>query len=126
MIKGIGIDISDMRRIDASIARLGDSFLSRVLTPKEIEDMPQGPRKTEYVAGRFAAKEAFAKATGWGIGERLSWQDMTIGRDELGKPVIYLSEKWLATYDPEGRLKFHISISHEKDYAVAQAIIEEL
>ncbi|RKD22609.1 holo-[acyl-carrier-protein] synthase [Ammoniphilus oxalaticus] len=126
MIKGIGIDISDKRRIESSVSRLGDQFLTRILTPREIEEMPQGTRRISYVAGRFATKEAFAKATGWGIGERLSWQDMTITSDEWGKPVLLLSEKWLETYDPQHRMRFHISISHEKDYAVAQAIIEEI
>ena len=127
MIKGIGIDISDKRRMQDTLLRLGDKFLQRVLTPDEIGAMPsQEGRQVEYVAGRFAAKEAFAKATGWGIGKDLSWQDMTIISDDLGKPVMNLSHQWLETHDPERLLAFHVSISHEKNYAVAQVIIEEI
>lgn len=127
MIKGIGIDISDKRRMQDTLARLGDKFLERVLTPREIEAMPPNEtRQVEYVAGRFAAKEAFAKATGWGIGENLSWQDMEIINDPSGKPVIQLSEQWLKMHDCNRSLTFHISISHEKNYAVAQIIIEQI
>lgn len=127
MIKGIGIDISDKRRMQETLTRLGDKFLERILTPRELEAIPSNQnRQVEYVAGRFAAKEAFAKATGWGIGKELSWQDMEVINDSRGKPVIQLSEQWLETYDPKRSLSFHISISHEKNYAVAQIIIEEI
>ncbi len=126
MIKGIGIDIVDKQRIEKMMERLGERFLLRILTPTEFQRVPSGVRGVEYVSGRFAAKEAFAKATGLGIGKELSWQDIEIQRDERGKPVLILSNQWMKATDPDRQLKFHISITHEKKYAVAQVIIEEI
>lgn len=125
MIKGIGIDIIDKQRMEKLIDRLGERFLLRILTPLEYQAIPSGERAVEYASGRFAAKEAFAKAVGTGIGKELSWQDIEVGRDERGKPILILSSRWLGDNDPDRRLKFHVSITHEKKYAVAQVIIEE-
>ncbi len=125
MIKGIGIDIVDKERIEWIINRLGERFLARILTAGERQDIPAGNRQIEFVAGRFAAKEAFAKATGFGFGKELSWQDIEITRDERGKPMLVTSSSWKAIHDPEEKLVFHVSISHEKKYAVAQVIIEQ-
>ncbi|WP_134704682.1 holo-ACP synthase [Ammoniphilus sp. YIM 78166] len=125
MIKGIGIDIVDKERMERILARQGERFLARILTEEERQNIPTGNRQIEFVAGRFAAKEAFAKATGFGFGRELSWQDIQITRDERGKPIIAPSTAWRAINDPEEKLIFHVSISHEKKYAVAQVIIEQ-
>lgn len=125
MIKGIGIDIVDKQRIEKMMERLGERFLLRILTPIEFQRVPSEVRGVEYVSGRFAAKEAFAKATGFGIGKELSWQDIEVRRDERGKPVLILSNQWMRANDPDRQLKFHVSITHEKKYAFAQVIIEE-
>lgn len=115
MISGIGIDIAELGRIRKIIARQ-ERFPERILTPREIAVFNALPekRKAEYLAGRFAAKEAFSKAVGTGIGERLSFQDIEIEKDELGKPFISRPFK-------EG---VHLSISHSKEYAVAQVVLE--
>lgn len=116
MIKGIGIDIVELNRIETAIHK-HKNFPKRILTPKEqtIFSELSPTRQTEFLAGRFAAKEAFAKAIGTGIGKSLSWQDVEIIPDKNGKPQITL-KKTVGT--------IHISISHSKQYAVANVIIE--
>ena len=116
MIKGIGIDIVELKRIAAAIHR-HEGFVTRILTEKEqnyFHKLSQS-RKVEFLAGRFAAKEAFAKAVGSGIGKSLSWQEVEIIPDENGKPILKCEKE-------SG--KIHLSISHSKEYAVANVIIE--
>ncbi|RXT05204.1 holo-ACP synthase [Ammoniphilus sp. CFH 90114] len=126
MIKGIGIDIVDKERMQHVLQRQGQKFINRILTETEQKGMPStGDRQLEYVAGRFAAKEAFAKATGFGFGKELSWQDVAVLRDDRGKPTLELCRKWLEIHNPKLKQSYHVSISHEKKYAVAQVIIEE-
>lgn len=118
MIKGIGIDIIELDRINKSIEK-NNRLIHRVLTNHELavyENLESVSRRVEFLAGRFAAKEAFAKATGTGIG-RLSFQDIEVKSTELGAPSIRVQGF-------EGYSIF-ISISHSRDYAVAQVIIEE-
>ncbi|MFC4322045.1 holo-ACP synthase [Litchfieldia salsa] len=117
MIVGIGIDIVELHRIKKIVERQ-KKFINRILTEKEIIQFEQytGHRKIEFLAGRFAAKEAYSKAVGTGIGKGLSFVDIEVFSDEKGKPCI--KNKGLETV--------HLSISHSKDYAVAQVIIESL
>lgn len=118
MIKGIGIDIIELDRIKKSIDKKS-RLVNRVLTPDEriiYEDLKSQSRRIEFLAGRFAAKEAFAKATGTGIG-KLGFQDIHVISNENGAPSIVV--------DGYHTQHIFISISHSKDYAVAQVIIEE-
>lgn len=115
MIKGIGIDIVELERI-RSILERQPNFVKRILTKKEQERFEQlaNGRKIEFLAGRFAAKEAFVKAVGTGISKDWSFLDIEILNDENGQPVVYS-----ALTD-----QVFISISHSKTYAVAQIVIE--
>lgn len=115
MIKGIGVDITELDRMESLINRQ-PRLKERILTESEILifEKLNGRRKVEYFAGRFAAKEAFSKANGTGIGKHLSFLDIEIISDDKGKPVI--SKPF-----SEG---VHLSISHSRDYAVAQVVIE--
>lgn len=116
MIKGIGIDIVELHRIANSLKK-GERLANRVLTPKEKElfdRMPVG-RRSEFLSGRFAAKEAFAKAAGTGIG-RLSFQDIEVTTDETGAPFIRANG-----YES---LHCFLSITHSREYAVAQVVLE--
>ncbi|TDL84561.1 holo-ACP synthase [Vibrio vulnificus] len=115
MIKGIGVDITELDRMETLINRQ-PRLKERILTESEILifEKLNGRRKVEYFAGRFAAKEAFSKANGTGIGKNLSFLDIEIISDDRGKPVI--SKPF-----SEG---VHLSISHSRDYAVAQVVIE--
>ncbi|KPD00010.1 Holo-[acyl-carrier-protein] synthase [Geobacillus sp. BCO2] len=116
MIVGIGIDIVELERIRSLLER-SRKFPERILTPREKVQFGELPpaRQAEFLAGRFAAKEAYAKALGTGIGRHLSFQDIEIVSDEHGKPSI------AARRDGE---TVHLSISHSRDYAVAQVVIE--
>ncbi|TQS76419.1 holo-ACP synthase [Ornithinibacillus gellani] len=117
MIKGIGIDIIEIDRITESVKK-NQRFPSRILTEKEQEQYAicgTEKRQMEFLAGRFAAKEAFAKATGTGIGQ-LSFQDIEVMPDANGAPTLKV-----AGYEAH---QLFISISHSKAYAVAQVIIE--
>lgn len=122
MIIGIGTDLIELNRIEAILKNKGDSFLNRILTDKEIERCPLHPkRKVEYIAGRFAGKEAVAKALATGIGNQLSWRDIEITNQSSGKPEItILKNQWI---HPNHII--HISISHSKTMALAKVIIEE-
>ena len=117
MIKGIGIDITELERIKKILERQ-PRFPERILTQHETKRYEQlkGQRKIEYFAGRFAAKEAFSKANGTGIGKELSFLDIETTVDEAGKPCI------IAPFSKG----VHLSISHSKEYAVAQVVIEEM
>jgi holo-[acyl-carrier protein] synthase len=115
MIKGIGIDIIELSRVRQLISRQS-KFVDRILTgneKKKFEDLSDA-RKVEFLAGRFAAKEAFSKAMGTGIGGELSFLDIEVLTDMSGKPVIIKPE-----------VRAHLSISHSREYAVAQVVIEE-
>lgn len=116
MIKGIGIDIVELNRIKELLERQ-KKIIDRVLTSAEKGDFEtlSEKRKIEFLAGRFAAKEAFSKAVGTGIGQNLSFLDIEIQKDDKGKPFI------MKPYS-EG---VHLSISHSEHYAIAQVVIEK-
>ncbi|MGG1684817.1 holo-ACP synthase [Pseudalkalibacillus sp. NRS-1564] len=115
MIRGIGIDMIEIDRIKQVVQR-NAAFAGRILTERERREYQQisGHRSVEFLAGRFAAKEAYAKARGTGIG-RLSWQDICVRKLPEGAPYIESADQ---------DEKIHISISHTKQHAIAQVIIE--
>lgn len=115
-MKGLGSDIIEVERIEASIQRYGDRFLERLFTTAEQAYCNRFRDAARHYAGRFAAKEAIAKALGTGFGDQLSWLDIEILNDEQGKPIPHLREGIL-----KGTLE--LSISHCKAYALAVAII---
>lgn len=116
MISGIGLDIVEMDRIQELLNR-NERFVHRILTENEKKRYEElsGVRRAEYVAGRFAAKEAFSKALGTGIGEHVSFLDLEVLSDERGKP--YINQNITNHI-------VHVSISHSKQFVVAQVIIE--
>ncbi len=118
MILGTGIDIIEIERIQRAVERWGDGFLNHVFTSVEIEHAKKFRFPYPHYAGRFAAKEAIFKAMGI---PQLSWQDITITNDREGKPVCHYNNGPL-NIDFKHRLL--ISISHSRDYAVANAIVE--
>ncbi|KAA9293220.1 holo-ACP synthase [Aerococcus urinae] len=118
MIKGIGTDLVDIKRIEKAQKQRPD-FASRVLTASEREAMEANSswkRQMEFLSGRWAAKEAFAKALGTGIGLALSFQDLEILNDPKGRPCLNT-----AVYSG----KIFLSITHTDDYAQAFVVLEE-
>jgi holo-[acyl-carrier protein] synthase len=113
MIKGMGIDICQINRIKLSLDK-------KILSDEEqtiFDGLSLESRKREFLAGRFAAKEALLKAL-TGILDQLFMRDIVILYDDYHKP--YVKQPMLK------QMKIHISISHEKEYAVAQAIVETI
>ena len=121
MIIGTGIDIIEVERIAKAAEKT--AFLSRVFTKAEIEFYQAQGKDPQRLAGMFAAKEAISKALGTGIVEML-WVEREISHDEKGKPLVALSGKALAEMQKLGGKRMHISISHLKSVACAQAILE--
>jgi len=121
MIKGIGIDIIDIKRIKSIMEKFGEKFYEKILTEKEIAYCKSYKAKPEpHFAGRFASKEAYSKALGTGISKEFKWKDIEILNDERGKP--YIHHKVENEYS---KYKFHVSISHTDEYATAVVIWEE-
>ena len=124
MILGIGIDIIEVARIQASHKRFGGRFLNRVLHPAEIAYCLTHKNPAPFIAARFAAKEAISKAFGTGIGAALGWRDMEIRRKESGEPFVILHGKGRKLFAARGAKQLLVSLSHTKDYAAATAILE--
>ncbi|MFB9860866.1 holo-ACP synthase [Salinicoccus siamensis] len=114
MIRGLGTDIIEIERIKAAEDK-GGRLSKRILSEEEMEvyrTLSSEKRRMEYLAGRFAVKEAYSKALGSGIGERITFSDITCLNDEVGKPFI------------SGEECAHVSISHSNHYATATVILE--
>jgi len=119
MIEGLGNDIIEIDRVRASIERHGLHFLNRLFSSKEQDYCYKYQDPAPHFAGRFAAKEAIAKALGTGFGEHLSWHDIEIINDEHGKPIVHLSDTQKKKHNNPQIL---LSISHCNEYALATAI----
>jgi holo-[acyl-carrier protein] synthase len=116
MIVGVGTDIIELARLE----QVGvDRLMKKILTEKEQSFVPQKTkRKLEFVAGRFAAKEAVSKALGTGVGASFAFYDIEIIPNELGAP----EAAWV---NPAGKPSVHLSISHSEHYATAMVVLEE-
>ncbi len=122
MIVGIGTDIIEIERLTASIARL--AFMDRTFSKAEQSELSSSEsRKSEQLAGKFAAKEAVVKAFGTGF-RGLYQNEIEILTDELGKPFVVLNGAAAAVAKRLGIKTVHISISHCKTYATAFAVAE--
>ena len=125
MIKGIGLDIVDISRIERLIHTYDSHFLNKVFTRTEIEYCETHARPSVHYAGRWAAKEAFYKAIPLSCQKIATWKSIEVNTIEKGKPVIHLcSEVLQKQLEEEGITACHISISHEKKYCMAWVISE--
>jgi len=124
MIIGLGIDVMEVARMQRTIERYDEQFLNHVFSSEEQNDAPTGAGRPSYYAGRWAAKEAVAKALGTGIGKHCGWTDVRVRRDSLGKPQVELVGAAAETSARLGADSIHISISHERHLACASAVIE--
>jgi len=123
MILGVGVDLVEKSRVERALERFGDRFASRVLTEKEWSLCKTKGDRTGSVAARIAAKEAVFKALGTGWAEGLGWHDVEVVNDSQGKPLVRLYGEAQRRI---GGARLHISISHEKQSAVAFAVLEKI
>ncbi|OIP14245.1 MAG: holo-ACP synthase [Comamonadaceae bacterium CG_4_9_14_3_um_filter_60_33] len=128
MIYGIGTDICDVRRIQASLARHGERFAKKILSDAELatwrarsQRWPE--RGVRYLATRFSAKEAFSKAIGLGLRLPMSWRLCEVGKLPSGQPYIVLHGELKTWFEAKG-LSAHISVSDETDYAASFCVVE--
>lgn len=126
MILGVGIDIIEVNRIEASFERFGERFLYRILHPGEIQYCLSHKAPGPFLAARFAAKEAISKAFGTGIGAQLGWRDMEICRKESGEPFLILHGNGESLLRERNARAVLISLSHTQSHAAAVAILESL
>src|SRR5258705_3047291 len=116
MILGVGIDIIEVSRIQASYEKFGERFLKRILHPNEIAYCLSHKAPGPFLAARFAAKEAISKAFGTGIGAQLGWQDMEVVRRDSGEPYVVLHGDGQKLLGHRGRRVVLISLSHTQQH----------
>jgi len=121
LIIGTGIDITDITRIAIMLRR--DNFLKKIYTQAEQEFLKSKKMNAQSAAGIFAVKEACSKALGTGV-RNMAWTDIEVYHDSLGKPYARLHNNAQTLFEELGGRKIHISISHERFFAVAQCVLE--
>lgn len=119
MIFGIGTDIVQVDRIQKNLDRYGERFARRILAESEYAEFSQVNNPARFLAKRFAAKEAAAKAYGIGFSDGLVFRDIAVGHDEQGKPELQLAGRAAELCKEMGIGRNYISIADESDYAVA-------
>ncbi|MCE9633543.1 MAG: holo-ACP synthase [Methylophilales bacterium] len=124
MISGVGTDIVEVSRIEQALERHGDAFARRILTDAEYTEFQQSHTQARFLAKRFAAKEAFAKALGTGVRAPATMQNIGVSHDELGKPLFVLAPVLQALVAEKNISRQHVSISDEKALAVAFVVLE--
>ena len=124
MIYGIGVDIVHVVRIETALRRWGTRFTERIFTDRERKYC--SAQKAGYIsyACRFAAKEAFSKALGTGIGGEIGWKDVWIENKENGRPELCVSDRAASLLHALGITRRHVSLAHEREYAVAYILLE--
>ncbi|MCB2016462.1 MAG: holo-ACP synthase [Hydrogenophaga sp.] len=128
MIFGIGTDICDLRRIEATFDRQGERFVQRVLGVQELAVWTQRSarwpqRGLRYLATRFSAKEAFSKAIGLGMRSPMAWRRCEILNLSGGQPVISLNGELKVWFESQG-FRAHVTVTDESDYAASFVVVE--
>jgi len=128
MIHGIGTDICDIRRIQATYERQGERFVRKVLSDAEFAvwqkrsaRWPQ--RGLRFLATRFSAKEAFSKAIGLGMRMPMTWRHCEITNLPSGQPLIVLHGELKGWFEAQG-LRAHVTVTDETDYAASFVVVE--
>jgi holo-[acyl-carrier protein] synthase len=123
-IVGTGVDICEVARVRAAIDRFGQRFLKRVFTAAEREYCESKRNRVERYAARFAAKEAAMKAIGTGLRRGVTWQDFEVSREPGGRPTLHMKGKAAEFAAKLGVKRAALSITHTKEQAMAQVILE--
>jgi holo-[acyl-carrier protein] synthase len=124
MIVGTGVDIAEVKRIQAAVNRFGERFLKRVFTPAELRYCMAKPNAAERLAARFAAKEAGMKAIGTGLRLGVTWQDVEVLRMPGQRPILQFHGKAGEFASRLGCKRTHLSLSHTNEQAIAHVILE--
>ncbi|MEM7304525.1 MAG: holo-ACP synthase [Pseudomonadota bacterium] len=119
---GSGIDIVEIQRVQEILDKNGQKFYEKILHPLEMKEIEKWSNKTAFIAKRFAVKEAASKALGTGIGKLLSFKDMYVDHDDLGKPILIFTEDCKQRFNLENKHSL-LTIADEKDYAVAHVML---
>lgn len=124
MIFGIGADIVAFDRIEKLHEKYGPIFAGRVLNPVEFQEWQNHPQPARLLMKRFAAKEALAKAAGSGLRHPLTLGSVSVAHDALGKPAFVFDAELAEHFARLGVVRHHLSISDERDHAVAFVVLE--
>ena len=124
MVHGIGVDLVRISRIEAALERFGERFARRILTQAELREYARRPRRADFLAKHFAAKEALVKALGTGIRMGIQWHDAEVRRDALGKPYFVCSGRVSELFSEQSVGASHLSISDEDGFAMAFVVLE--
>jgi holo-[acyl-carrier protein] synthase len=124
MIVGTGIDIAEVDRIRQTIERFGRRFTERVFTADEIRYCESKANRVERYAARFAAKEAAMKAIGTGWNRGVTWRDVEVRRSPGQRPTMAFHGKAADFFSKLGATRTHLSLTHTKEFAMAQVILE--
>ncbi|MBA1145491.1 holo-ACP synthase [Ectothiorhodospiraceae bacterium WFHF3C12] len=123
-VVGIGTDIVAIARMRSALDRHGERFARRILAPEELEEWRRRGETPGLLAKRFAAKEAAAKALGTGIAEGVTLKSITVAHDSLGKPRLALAAGAVERARALGVVDTHLSLSDEREFAVAFVVLE--
>lgn len=123
MIFGIGTDIVAIARMEKALARHGERFAERILAESERAAYAEAAKPARFLAKRFAAKEAAAKALGTGFSGGISLHHITVDHDTLGRPLLSFHGQAISFCRERGVGEAHLSISDEHDYAIAHVIL---
>ena len=124
MIYGTGVDIVEIARFERFLEQGNDSLFQRLFTPLEINYCAAKKQSAQHYALRFAAKESFLKALGTGLRDGISWKDMEVANDHLGKPELRLYRRALELFRAAGLSSCFLSMSHDAGCAVAMVVLE--
>jgi len=124
MVIGVGIDLVSIPRIELSIERWGARFLDRIYTPDELLFCLGRSNEKASLAARFAAKEACSKALGTGMRQGVTWRQIEVTHEPSGKPCLRLNGCALNRAKQIGVGSWHLSLTHEREYAGAVVVLE--
>ena len=123
-IVGTGLDAVEVARIRRLLGTHGERFVARLFTAGEKAYCERNADPAMHYAARFAAKEAAAKALGTGLAEGINWADIEVAREESGRPVLRLHGGALQRAQALGAERFHLSLTHTRELALAQVLLE--
>ena len=123
-ILGVGTDLVELERLDLSLRRHGQRWTDRICRPGEVKTTRRGKAMVQHIGGLFAAKEAVLKALGTGWGQGLGFRQVEVIEMKSGRPGVCLHDQAAVRAREMGIRVIHLSISHERHYAMAVAIAE--